>query len=731
MAVDSKKLKQDIEAEVQEFLRSNILFRGPDPEIMKNHRLSPRTELEERALSANTDLITKTVIRNRLQICANEAKEMLSHIASAPGAKWGDLITGIFTANGDLALAASNGVLIFSVLAHHPIKYIMKYWKDEPTVGVRDGDIFMHNDSRFGNVHNTDQSCLMPVFYKDELVAWVGSIIHEGENGACEPGGMPSAAEHPYDEGLKISPVKVGENFRFREDLVTYFQNSVRDPKLQLEDMRAKLAATLRIRSRLLETIEEYGVEAVVGVLRETLEYTSAEVRRRLDALPDGKVRVVLFPDNTLREPALLKVNCTVEIKGDEMVIDLRGSAPEVLNRSINTVLASLKGMVCQVFLNFIWPDLPRNQAVLEPIRFLTDEHSAYNCSPEAPNAVSMMTFFPAFTMVEHCMMKFLFNNMHNGNPAKATDVHAGWWNMISGFLYGGYTQHGYYVGNITTDINGMSGGARWNRDGEHSITPIFCAMADLGELELLEDELPNLGLSYRRLMQDNQGFGKYRSGHGYQQVLTYQNSPLWGFANITIGSKFPSTIGLFGGYASHCYPLCRVKGVNTLEEMRKDPEKIHYDIVDIMNKKPFPGEYSTHHTGLQFELAQPGELYMQVQGAGGGYGDVLERDPQLVMKDLQQGLISEWVARNIYRVAYDPDTLVVNEEETERLRREEREARLKRGKPFNEFVKEWARPEPPEDLPFYGCWDNPGEIYGGSPAVKMPADKLRGVYMP
>lgn len=326
--------------------------------------------------------------------------------------------------------------------------------------------------------------------------------------------------------------------------------------------------------------------------------------------------------------------------------------------------------------------------------------------------------------------MKFLFNNMHNGNPAKATDVHASWWNMISGFLYGGYTQHGYYVGNITTDINGMSGGARWNRDGEHSLTPIFCAMGDLGELELLEDELPSLGLTYRRLMRDNQGFGKYRSGHGYQQIVTYQDSPLWGFANITIGSKFPSTIGLFGGYASHCYPLCRVKGVNTLEEMRNNPKKALYDIVEIMNKKPFPGEYSTHHTGLQFELAQPGELYMQVQGAGGGYGDVLERDPELVMQDLQQGLISEWVARNIYRVAYDPETLVVNQEDTDRLRQEERQARLKRGKPFHEFVKEWTRPEPPENIPFYGCWDNPKEIYGGSPAVKMPADKLQGVYM-
>ncbi len=64
----------------------------------------------------------------------------------------------------------------------------------------------------------------------------------------------------------------------------------------------------MRMRTRILDTIAEYGRDAVVGVMRETLEYSAKEVRRRLAALPDGKVRVVLFPDGTLREPALIKV---------------------------------------------------------------------------------------------------------------------------------------------------------------------------------------------------------------------------------------------------------------------------------------------------------------------------------------------------------------------------------------------------------------------------------------
>jgi len=31
-------------------------------------------------------------------------------------------------------------------------QYILKHWQNEPTVGVRDGDVFMHNDARFGSV---------------------------------------------------------------------------------------------------------------------------------------------------------------------------------------------------------------------------------------------------------------------------------------------------------------------------------------------------------------------------------------------------------------------------------------------------------------------------------------------------------------------------------------------------------------------------------------------------
>jgi N-methylhydantoinase B/oxoprolinase/acetone carboxylase alpha subunit len=66
--------------------------------------------------------------------------------------------------------------------------------------------------------------------------------------------------------------------------------------------MRAKLAANMRMRERFLEVIAEYGLETVIGTMREALDSTAEEVARRLGELPDGKVRYVHFADGTLRE---------------------------------------------------------------------------------------------------------------------------------------------------------------------------------------------------------------------------------------------------------------------------------------------------------------------------------------------------------------------------------------------------------------------------------------------
>jgi acetone carboxylase, alpha subunit len=115
------------------------------------------------------------------------------------------------------------------------------------------------------------------------------------------------------------------------------------------------------------------------------------------------------------------------------------------------------------------------------------------------------------------------------------------------------------------------------------------------------------------------------------------------------------------------------------------------------MNTRPFAGaRYSTHHKGMGFELADEGEVYMIRQGTGGGYGDVLERDPEAVMADVDAGYLSSEAAREIYFVVHDPATLAVDPAATDAARAAERQARLTRGRPYAEFTERWVTPEPP-----------------------------------
>lgn len=686
---------------VDKFMDDTTLFLGPDPEIMRSHHIAPRSALEDEFIARGVDPLEVDRIRKRLAGALDEGYEMCEAQGAAPGAKWGDLTTAVYTAAGDVTYLSCHGVIAFSAILHHPIRYIMKYWKDEPTVGIHDGDGFIHNDARYGNVHNTDQSMIMPVVRDGQIIAWVAATIHEGENGACEPGGMPSGSETPFDDGLRMSPFKIVERGELRRDLLTFLQHSVRDPKLQLADLKVKIASVNRIKQRIDAIIDEVGVDTFVAALRITVEDVETEVRRRISELPDGTVRFNQFMDSTLKENILIKFACAITVKGDQMTIDLRGTGPEILNRALNSPLCSVKSMMMQAILAFWWPDLPRCTSAMSPIEIISDEGTWADASYDAPMGQSLQASFRGFSALQAPWAKLQFSN-----PEKFSNVIAPWFNQINTFLWGGVNQHGDQLGNLCADLNGMPGGAKAFRDGEDAISPLFCAMADTAEQEVMEEEVPFMQLVAKRLVRDNMGFGKHTGGMGYEMIVASEGTPLWGFMTVTSGAKFSSIYGQFGGYGSGTYPLAMVKGINAYEEFRTRPGSFDLSMEKVMNERPFAGgAYQTAHMGLQFDVAKDGELYMISQGAGGGYGDPLDREPEAVAKDLELGRISSKVAVDIFGVAWDAETRRLDVAGTERLRRDARAARLRRGTPYAEFVEQFVREEPPAALAYYGSW--------------------------
>lgn len=727
---DDTRLSDEERALLDEFLSANQLFYAPDPTIMRHHGLEPRAEIEERLLTSDLDLNRMNLVRGRIESALEEGFNMVEQMGVAPGAKWGDLVTAVFTVAGDLSQIAPSGIGVFASVCQYPIKFINKYWTKEPTVGVREGDVFITNDSRYGHVHTADQSLLTPFFHGSEMVCWLSTTIHEGENGSIEPGGLPSTAESKYDEGLTMCPFKIAENFQLKRDLVNFLQNSMRDPKTQLADLKVKLHTLARLRERMLAIVEEFGSDYVIATVRKTLEDTEAEVRRRIRELPDGTVRLHTWIDGSLREHILAKWTIAITVDGERMIYDLRGSCPELTNRSINTQLNSLKTCMSTNLILYVWPDLPINQAVFSAIEVQTDRNSLVDAGPESPNAMSLIPLFRACTVPSVALAKLLY-----AVPKRYTAINAMHYNQPATFVYGGITQHDEFMGNFCADINGNGAGGREDNDGEHAMSPCFGAVADTGENEIAEEELPYIRLVAQQLAKDRVGFGKYRGGMGYEQMMTVRESSVWGFMTGQVGARFSSALGLFGGYGCPAYPLGKIKRANIFEVIEHNPEKLTLNMVDMMNEQAISdAEYIMQDAGLNFEPCAEGEIYMICQGAGGGYGDVLERDPKLVMKDLQENLISIEFAREIYAVVFDPDTLALDAAETEAARKEARRARLARGRPFDEFCADWVTAEPAGALPYLGSWgDDASEIIATPPGgtrYRMAAPEISGIVL-
>lgn len=235
-------------------------------------------------------------------------------------------------------------------------------------------------------------------------------------------------------------------------------------------------------------------------------------------------------------------------------------------------------------------------------------------------------------------------------------------------------------------------------------MSPLFGAVADTSEHELAEEELPYVRLVAQQLAKDRIGFGKYRGGMGYEQMVTVRDTQVWGFMAGQCGSLHPSAYGIFGGYACPAYPLAKVKGINIFEVIKDNPQALKLDMVELMNDQAIPeADYVVQGAAMAFEPCEEGEIYMICQGAGGGYGDVLEREPELVVKDVEENLLSPELARDIYGVVLEPETLVLNEVGTAAARAAVREERKRRGRPYAESCADWVTEEPAPGLPYMG----------------------------
>ncbi len=184
------------------------------------------------------------------------------------------------------------------------------------------------NDPFYGGVHGADMGLCVPVFYKGKLVCFTGAVVHTGESGGSEPGGMVGSAKSKYDEGLLAPPIKIGENYILKEDLLNMFSSMNRDPRTMILDIKARLAACRIAQRRIVELIDQKGVAFFLGGLRRILTVTGEAAKKKVSALNDGIYRQPRFMDTVGPETALTKINIVMTKKQDKIKLSFEGTSP-------------------------------------------------------------------------------------------------------------------------------------------------------------------------------------------------------------------------------------------------------------------------------------------------------------------------------------------------------------------------------------------------------------------
>ena len=131
---------------------------------------------------------------------------------------------------------------------------------------------------------------------------------------AYNPKVMPGAARMtnytwPYQEGLRIPPLKLYERGRPSEAIFQMIEKNVRVPKLVLGDLHANLAALRTGERGFLELVENYGKEDLKTYLEALLDYTEDLVRDEIRSWPDGEYVFQDYIDDDSVDPDSIPIH--------------------------------------------------------------------------------------------------------------------------------------------------------------------------------------------------------------------------------------------------------------------------------------------------------------------------------------------------------------------------------------------------------------------------------------
>lgn len=489
-------------------------------------------------------------------------------------------------------------------------------------------DVFVLSDPYVaGGNHLPDWVIARPIFVDgtDRLAGFCCNRAHQSDIGGGLAGTYNPEATEIWHEGIRLPVMKLVDRGVVRDDLWNLLLINSRTADLLDGDLRAMLGSTEVGARRVAALVGELGAEPYFEHLAGVLDHADARMRQEIAALPDGVYEGEDRTDNDCFSKVDVAVKVRMVVQGDRLTIDFTGSSPQMKGFK-NSSVANTWSAVYMALSSFFDTSIPRNEGTYRCVTIIAPEGSVVNARPPAP--MTMNTVFVAHEII-HAVWRALTaacpdhacagwsKTTHNHITARNPD--GGSWVM--------YQWHAMGTPGATAERDGFPQMGHLNSLGG----------LDLPNLEFHEQLFP---VRYRRweMRQDAGGPGQRRGGTGMHYEADILAPCTWSFR--AEGLDTPSGYGVQGG------------AFGAVGEQWVEP---------VGDDRFIPPKYGVRQL--------PPARIIGLTPGGGGWGDPFARSPDLVLRDVRDGVVSQAAAERDYGVALNADGSAIDTARTEALR--------------------------------------------------------------
>ena len=579
--------------------------------------------MDAKVREASLDPVTLEVIRNALPAISNEMAVDLQRTSyNMIIYEIRDFCTALVLPNGDLVSQNVGGVSHFIADLGVMITDGMQRYG---SAGFKPGDVIISNHQRVAGQHLNNIVIYMPYFLDGELLMFAIVRAHWIDVGGTSTGfGAGASVADPWLEGLQLDQLKIYKEGVVDEGLYRLISDNIRHPESSLGDMKSQMAACRLALRRLDELFERYGKTTVMAAIQQLFNETETKCRNVVEKFPDGVYEAESFlDDDGVKKGDPVRLHAKVTIKSGAMTIDLSGCSPErtaaVNSRTYAAPRIAYKALTA--------PLADVNEGSFRALDCIIPEGNIMMARHPMPMA--------AWSQILPLVVDTILAALAKAVPERVPAGHFG-------LMGGGGVFFGQNPKNKKRYVVMASGGGGWGGrpfgDGESASVNVCQGDVRRASVEEMELKSPVLVQEYG-LRVGTAGPGKFRGGMGGRMHIKNLIEGRWNLHRPK-RDNCPAW-GLNGG----------IEGANGILTMK------------------LKGETEFREANVTRHLVPADTEVIVNQGSGGGWGNPLERDPERVLWDVVEEVLTRDAAREQYGVVIGED-LAIDLPATQSLRK-------------------------------------------------------------